>query len=116
MGKASRDKGGRRERQLVTMHRELGIDAERVPLSGGTRYQGNGADVDVYVRGADEAPFVGEVKARGSGEGFATIKRWLGDNDFLALVEDRAEPLIVLPWARWIELLNLVGKRKLAPE
>jgi hypothetical protein len=96
MGKASRDKGARRERQLIAMHVDLGIKAERVPLSGAVRYQGNGADVDVYVRGSDAPPWIGEVKARASGEGFATIKRWLDDADFLALMEDRAQPLIVL--------------------
>jgi Holliday junction resolvase len=112
MGKASRDKGVRRERQLIELHRVLGIKAQRVPLSGAVRYQGNGADVDVYVRGPEAPPWVGEVKARASGEGFATIKRWLDDADFLALVEDRAQPLIVLPWARWEELLLALKGRQ----
>lgn len=111
MGKPSRDKGARREREIVEMHRTLGVKAERVPLSGAARYQGNGGDVDVYVHGAEAAPWIGEVKARGSGEGFATIKRWLDDADFLALIEDRAEPLIVLPWRRWQELLLALGHR-----
>ena len=70
MGKASRDKGLRRERALVEIHKQSGIPAERVPLSGATRYRGNGADIDIYVRGAAEPPLVAEVKARGDGEGF----------------------------------------------
>jgi hypothetical protein len=41
------------------------------------------------------------VKARGNGEGFATLERWLGDNDALFLRRDRAEPVIVLPWRIW---------------
>lgn len=52
MGKASRDKGLRRERAIVQLHTACGLRAERVPLSGALRYQGNGADVDLYVRGA----------------------------------------------------------------
>jgi Holliday junction resolvase len=52
MGKASRDKGLRRERALVEIHRQSGIPAERVPLSGATHYRGNGADIDIYARGA----------------------------------------------------------------
>ena len=42
MGRASRDKGPRRERQVVALHQGMGIKAERVPLSGAVRYQGNG--------------------------------------------------------------------------
>ena len=51
MGKASRDKGLRRERAIVDLHNKCGLRAERVPLSGATHYRGNGADVDLYVRG-----------------------------------------------------------------
>jgi hypothetical protein len=81
-----------------------------VPLSGASHYRGNGADIDLYLRGQEAAPWRGECKARGSGEGFATIKRWLGDADFLALVEDRCEPLIVLPWKQWAELLGMLRR------
>ena len=49
MGKASRDKGKRRERQVVALHTDLGVHAERVPLSGATAYQGGGYDVEVYI-------------------------------------------------------------------
>jgi phage terminase large subunit GpA-like protein len=38
MGKASRDKGLRRERALVEIHKQSGIAAERVPLSGATHH------------------------------------------------------------------------------
>ena len=34
MGKPSRDKGQRRERQIVALHTDLGIHAERVPQLG----------------------------------------------------------------------------------
>ena len=53
MGKASRDKGLRRERAVAEVHAKCGIRAERVPLSGALRYRGNGADVDLYVRGPE---------------------------------------------------------------
>jgi Holliday junction resolvase len=105
MGKASRDKGARAERELVALHAEIGVKAERVPLSGAARYQGNGSDVDVYAFGLDAAPLVCEVKARGSGEGFTMLDRWLGDNDILFLRRDRAEPVVVLPWRVWSRLL-----------
>lgn len=104
MGKASRDKGLRRERAIVEIHTKCGMHAERVPLSGALRYQGNGADVDLYVRGA--APLKAEVKARGEGSGFKTLERWLGANDALFLVRDRAEPLVVLRLHAWLEVAS----------
>ena len=73
MGKPSRDKGLRRERAIVDIHMKCGLRAERVPLSGALRYRGNGADVDLYVRGAE--PLKAEVKARGEGDGFKTLVR-----------------------------------------
>jgi Holliday junction resolvase len=105
MSRWSRDKGARIEREVVAAHAELGIKAERVPLSGAARYRGNGADVDLYVFGPDAAPIVCEVKARASGEGFATLERWLGDADALFLRRDRADPLVVLPWQTWARLV-----------
>jgi len=105
VGRASREKGKRRERQIVELHAASGIHAERVPLSGAARYQGNGADVDCYVFGREAAPLCCEVKGRGNGEGFKTLARWLGENDALYLVADRAEPIAVLPWRTYARLL-----------
>jgi hypothetical protein len=102
MGKASRDKGLRRERAVVEVHVKCGMRAERVPLSGAMRYRDNGADVDLYVRGA--APVKAEVKARGEGSGFRTLERWLGENDALFLIRDRATPLVVMPLHVWLEV------------
>ena len=106
MSKLSRDKGARAERELVALHTEIGVKAERVPLSGASRYKGNGADVDVYAFGPNAGPLVCEVKARATGEGFALIERWLGENDALFLRRDRAQPLVVLPWRVWTRLLG----------
>lgn len=102
MAKASRDKGLRRERAIVDIHMKCGLRAERVPLSGAVRYRGNGADVDLYVRGVE--PVKAEVKARGEGDGFKTLERWLGGNDALLLWRDRAPPMVVLPLHVWLEI------------
>lgn len=106
MGKPSRDKGARVEREMVDRHKAIGVHAARVPLSGaaGGRFSG---DVDVYAFGPDAAPLVGEVKARKDGAGFATLERWLGDNDLIFLRRDRAAPMVVLPWSTWE---RIVGK------
>src|SRR5438128_1694996 len=112
MGRLSRDKGARRERQIVLAHIALGVHAEKVPLSGASRYQGNGADVDVYPWGKEAAPLCSEVKSRSTGGGFATIEKWLGMADALFLIRDQdlpgqpaPPPLVVLPWATWVRLL-----------
>jgi hypothetical protein len=104
MGKPSRDKGARRERELVAKAKAAGLFAERVPLSGaaGGSYTGD-------VRVADR---LCEVKARASGEGFVTIERWLGDNDALVLWRDRSDPLVVVPLTDWLKLLGEQECRK----
>ena len=96
MGKSQRDKGARREREVVNHWIARGIKAARVPLSGacGGDYAG---DLDLYAFGKDEAPLIGEVKARATGGGFRTITKWLATNDFLVLHEDHSERLYVLP-------------------
>ena len=104
MGKPSRDKGLRRERAIVDIHTKCGLRAERVPLSGALRYRGNGADVDLYVRGAE--PVKAEIKARGDGDGFKTLERWLGGNDALFLWRDRSTPFVVLPLHVWLEIVG----------
>ena len=102
MGKASRDKGLRRERAIVDVHRKSGIHAERVPLSGALGYRGNDADVDLYVRGA--LPVKTEVKARGDGAGFKTLLRWIENKDALVLIQDRTMPLVVVRFDVWLEI------------
>ena len=110
MASRSRQKGNRAEREIVDLHRELGIEAQRVPLSGsaGGRFAG---DVQVYPFGSDAPPISGEVKARGQGQGFATISRWLGNNDVLYLRQDRAAPFMVVPWRTWEKLLAAIPRK-----
>ena len=105
-GARHRRKGDRIERELVQMHRALGLHCERVPLSGAARYQGNGADLDIYAFGRDEAPLVCESKARKGGAGFATLEKWLGDFDVLFLRRNNSAPVAVVPWRIWSRLLE----------
>jgi Holliday junction resolvase len=109
-GRRHREKGDRAERQLVALHKALGVFAERVPHSGAMRYQGNGADVDLYPFGRSEAPLVSESKARKGGAGFVQLERWLGANDALFLRRNNADALVVLPWRTWVALLAKVRR------
>lgn len=107
MGKSQRDKGARREREFVNYWRSEGFKSARVPLSGaaGGDYSG---DVDLYAYGAEDAPLIGEIKARGNGSGFKTISTWLGANDFLVLHEDQKQRLYVFPEKVLRDLLRRV--------
>jgi len=98
-GRRSRNKGARVEREIVALHQAMGVEAERVPLSGaaGGSYTG-----DVIV----DKRFRAEVKARKNGAGFALIERWLEGNDMLIVKSDRKEPLVVLPWNVYGQLIT----------
>jgi Holliday junction resolvase len=109
-GRSPRRRGDDVERELVHRHSELGIKAERYPLSGASRFRNSGHDLDCYVFGTDEAPLVAEVKARKSGGGFTTLENWLGEFDALFLRRHRADPLVVLPWRVWAQLLERVRR------
>jgi Holliday junction resolvase len=109
-GRSSRTKGARIERELVALHLQLGVHAERYPLSGASRFRGSGHDLDIYALGQDEAPLVAECKARKRGQGFAVLERWLGEYDALFLRRNNAEPVVVLPWRVWAQLLEQVRR------
>jgi Holliday junction resolvase len=109
-GRGHRRKGDRIEREIVDRHRELGIHAERYPLSGATRFRASGHDADIYVFGADEAPIKAEVKGRKNGAGFVTLENWIGNYDALFLRKDRAEPIVVVPWRVWAQLVERVRR------
>jgi hypothetical protein len=111
------------------MHRDIGIHAERVPLSGaaGGSYCG-----DVIIRtnlknksvpgcGKKDMPardavknanpakhpnaITGEIKARKNAAGFKVVRDWLHGNDLLFLVEDRKEPIVAMPWQMYVRFL-----------
>lgn len=100
-GRRSKSKGYRREVEFVELHKALGLDAHRVPLSGAVAgYKG---DLRIGVR---DRVLSGEVKARATGSGFVTLEKWLGDNDALFLRRDRASAMVVLPWETWAWLVG----------
>jgi hypothetical protein len=100
-GRRSRRKGDRIEREMVSRHAAIEIQAERYPLSGVTRFRGSGHDIDIYAFGEDEPAPVAEVKSRKNGSGFATIESWLADNAALILRRNNADPLVCVSWRVW---------------
>ncbi len=99
MGKPSRDKGARFEREIVARARSHGLTAVRVPLSGATEF----AKGDVVV-GNSVDDWVVEAKKRA--DGFKQIYQWLdADCDVLAIAADRQPALAVLPLEDFFDLL-----------
>lgn len=99
----SKRKGNRAERELVNLHKEIGVDCVRIPLSGAVGGQFSG-DLEIGLLGK------AEVKARKGGQGFKTIERWLGDNALLFLRRDNAEPMVVMPWKTYKRLWSEINE------
>ena len=98
LGKFSRDKGYRVENNVVNKAKDHGLDAYRVPLSGGATIKG-----DVVVSN-DTDSWTMEVKCRANG--FKSIYEFLEGNDVLVLKADRREFLAVLPLSDFFDLLK----------
>jgi hypothetical protein len=104
MGKMQRNKGARIEREIVNRHKEIGVHAERVVLSGAVKNKrmGDGHDIDVHCHNR-LAPLCGEIKGGKQVPKFCTDA--LGDNDMLFLRPDGQEPIVMMPWRTWAELV-----------
>lgn len=100
MGKKSRRKGYRLEHELETIFRENGIEAQRVPLSGGAG--------GLFVGDLIIQRKIAEVKGRK--EGFKEIYKWIEGKDYLLIRADRREWLVVLRLSDFIPMLK--GEKK----
>jgi hypothetical protein len=107
-GAKHRQKGNRAECEIVDLHKDINIHAERYPLSGSSRFRGSGHDIDLYPFGREAAPLVAEVKARKNGAGFIQLETWLAEFDALFLRRNHSTPLVVLPWRVWAAILSKV--------
>lgn len=103
VGKASRDKGARFERELVNTLKEAGLDASRVPLSG----MGHEASENGEFAGDIVVPWLGgreKFEAKKRAGGFALLYRWLGRHRGLFIAADRKETLVVLRLSDFVKI------------
>jgi len=91
MGKKSKDKGYRLEHELVEKLKELGLQAERIPLSG---QAGGSFSGDIRINEK-----IAEVKGRA--DGFKNLYRWLEGKDILFVRADRREWLVIQRLKDW---------------
>lgn len=111
-GRKPREKGIRFEREIVSILKEHGIRAKRVPLSGATSFQKG----DIVIETVEGSPIIVEVKSRKSE--FKRIYTLLEDafNRGCEGVEIHfcrdektgflAEPIVLLPLSKWISLMT----------
>jgi hypothetical protein len=105
-GRASRQKGYRREREVVLALGEAGLSAQRMPLSGAL-----GGDLrgDVMVEGV-------RLEVKGRAEPPKVLEGWLRDNDALVLIADRKPWRVYLPFDSFVEYLQLKKQAKEAED
>jgi len=110
-GKSAKDKGRRGEHKVVDFHTALGVPSFRMPLSGSLGGILKGDQV-VGAASKDELVdpqrplFRGETKWRKKGEGFTTIKRWLGEHDILFLLENHKPMTVVMTSEMYAKLIE----------
>ena len=117
MGKASRDKGSRVERELAAKLTAAGVPTRRVIGSGAhggidSRLRG---DLQIGTLESGAWLLTGEVKARKDGAGFTTLDGWLGDNDLLLLKRNNSAPCVYMPWNTFQAMLYAFYKEKTTP-
>lgn len=105
MGKFSRSKGARAEREIVNRLKEIGVHAERRVRN----YSGE-HDIDFYPWGEENGALVGEVKARSNDDGLKKLTEWMGENDVLFIRFNGQAPIACMPW-RVFEMI--VQRRRL---
>lgn len=89
------------ERDCVNAFRAYGLQAERVPLSGGA---GGSYTSDFTVR---VLGLLKRFEAKWRGDGFKEIYRWLEGNDGLVIRADRQPALMVVKLEDYIALVRL---------
>jgi len=100
VGKPSRDKGARFEREIVKRFNDSDIPAQRVPLSGAA---GGSFCGDIKLSTPMGLRLI-ECKKRA--RGFTQLYGWIEGNDLLVVARDRSEPLVVLTLADYISMLT----------
>jgi len=96
----SKRKGNRFERALVNAARNAGLDAERAYASNG-RSLGHAEAVDLTI-----GPWRIQAKRRKS---VANYLQPPDGCDVVAIREDRGDPLVVLPYAAFLQLIQPVS-------
>lgn len=105
----SKDKGSRIENDIVHKLRDIGIEAERIVLSGAAGRFHSRLEHDVRLCDT----FQCEVKARADGKGFIQLEQWMGTASMLFLRRDRQEASVFMPWETFVKLLGAYERERI---
>lgn len=103
-GKAARVKGASFEREIVNWHKERGVDAERIPLSGAMK--GNYAS-DIKL--GPNLALTAECKRRARAYQDLYDALDQDNSDMLFVRRDRGRTLVVLPLDTYEAFLEWIG-------
>jgi hypothetical protein len=106
-GKGSRDKGMAFEREVVMRFEEMGIKAQKMPLSGAIP----GFEGDVTIWPANHIDFKMKVECKRRARGFGTIYSAMqqGDPDMVVCRDDRKEEFYVVSRATMKLMMEKMG-------
>lgn len=79
----------------------LGIPTKRVYASGAGKLYSKELEGDLRVA-TILGELRGEVKMRKGGKGWQVLKKWMGDNDLLFLLEPHREPLVMMRLGQFV--------------
>ena len=96
MPNRSRQKGDRFERDCVDRLKEMGLEAQRVPLSGAAGGQ-FGSDIIVAGR---------KVECKTRKRAWLELFNWLPGNHALMIKADRTDTLVVMTLETYAEMLK----------
>ena len=96
MPSRSRQKGDRFERDCVDRLKEMGLEAQRVPLSGAAGGQ-FGSDIIVAGR---------KVECKTRKRAWLELFNWLPGNHALMIKADRTDTLVVMTLETYAEMLK----------
>lgn len=103
-GKAAKLKGDIYEREIVNWHRERGVDAERIPLSGAVKgnYKGD-------LKIGPQQALLAECKRRARAYQDLYDALDQDGSDMLFVRKDRERTLVVLPLETYEGILEWIG-------
>jgi Holliday junction resolvase len=96
----SKRKGNSFEREVVSILKAYGIEAERVPLSGSCGGSHTG-DIDIAI-----GCYGLKAECKRRAKGFARLYQWLAENSLLIVRDDHCEPLVVMRLADFARLAS----------
>lgn len=90
------------EREIVHALQELGLSAEKIPLSGAAGGSFTG-DISVPVQGEDW-----RLECKRRKRSFVTVYQCIGDNKAVVIRDDHTPALVVMPLETFAKLAKVV--------